>query len=472
MRLFESDLLNDAWACLTASTARAAGSAGPAERPAIELEADLATAGLPSRFQVAETAIASVGLALLAACSLAEQRNGVASETSIHPGHVGSAVTSERHFRVGGESAGTGFAPLSRFWRTGDGWVRTHANYPWHREALLRALGVDADPARVGEAMGRLSATDVEDRVVSEGGVAAAVRAPAAWSQHPQGSAVALEPLIGCRSILGAPPRQRRRAASPAEGVRVLDLTRVIAGPVCTRYLGALGADVLRIDPPRFPDMPPGSVADTLLGKRSAGMDFAEAGSAQLLHELLDEADAVVIGYRSGSLVRFGLEPDDIAERHPGLVIVSLNAWGHTGPWAARRGFDSVVQAPTGIAVGESPDGDLPGALPCQLLDHGTGYLAAASLLDGLRRQSSEGGTHVRTLSLARTASWLVAAGDAGTPRPPSPDAPPTGDEEWTTDLRGSGPVSAVAPPGRIDGVGLRWAHGPARYLSDPVAWS
>lgn len=158
-------------------------------------------------------------------------------------------------------------------------------------------------------------------------------------------------------------------ASSPAAGVRVLDLTRVIAGPVATRFLAALGAEVLRIDPPHRPDLPPGAVADSLLGKRSATLDLRSAKGFARLHRLLSRADVVVCGYRPGALRRYGLDADDLAERDPGLVVALLSAWGHHGPWAQRRGFDSVVQAPTGIAVGEAPTrrttgADLAGPVP------------------------------------------------------------------------------------------------------------
>ncbi|MGH9018918.1 MAG: CoA transferase, partial [Acidimicrobiales bacterium] len=207
--------------------------------------------------------------------------------------------------------------------------------------------------------------------------------------------------------------------------------------------------------------------ADTLLGKRSAAVDLATPEGRAALHRLLSGAHVIVCGYRPGALDRFGLDEMSLAERHPGLVVVALDAWGHQGPWAERRGFDSVVQGPTGLAMGESPDGQTPGALPCQLLDHGTGYLAAAAAMDGLRRQRTDGATHVRRLSLARTALWLSStpvtaadndvagdrgAGDGG-PGEGAGHRPP-----WIEDLADArGPVEAVAPPGSIGGHGGRW---------------
>ncbi len=352
-----------------------------------------------------------------------------------------------------------------------DGWVRTHANYPWHRDALLSTLGVPADPDAVSDALASRRAVDVEEQVVAAGGVAGAVRTVDGWHTHPQGRALISDPLIAHEVVDGAPARPLGASGRPAEGVRVLDLTRVIAGPVCTRYLAALGADVLRLDPPHRPDIADGDVADTLLGKRSAIVDLRDAASSALLDELLGGVDVIVSGYRPHALDRFGLGADALVERCPGTVMVYLDAWGHTGPWAMRRGFDSIVQAVSGIAVTESPDGERPGVLPCQLLDHGTGYLAAAAALDGLRRQAKNGGTHLRRVSLARTAEWLVAAG-SDSPAAPRADASGATDPAWLEQLDSDhGVITAVAPPGLLDGERMAWPMPIAGYGQSPPAW-
>jgi CoA transferase family III len=422
-----------------------------------------------SALPVPAAAMASVATALQAAGAMVEVRNGTTPELSLHREHVLVAVASERHFSADDQPAGMMFAPLSRFWRASDGWVRTHANFPWHRAALLAALGCEDDPQTIAAVMGERSACDIETKVMDAGGIAAAVRTLDEWRAHPQGRAVAEEPLISHRALPGSRPRPRDECDLPARGVRVLDLTRVIAGPVCTRYLAALGADVLRIDPPDHPDdIKRGAAADTLLGKRSAFVDFATTSGRATLHNFLQTTDVVVCGYRPGALDRFGLNADELAARYPGLVIVLLNAWGHTGPWANRRGFDSVVQAPTGISMLHSSAGETPGALPCQLLDHGTGYLAAAGALDGLRRQAVEGGTHLRRLSLARTASWLASVGTRNWDAPAALDVDPS---PWLQQLDEPGhTTSGVSPPGLIDGVPLRWS-GVGRYGTDDASW-
>ena len=274
-------------------------------------------------------------------------------------------------------------------------------------------------------------------------------------------------PWDGVFSFGGAPPRRRPAGELPASGIRVLDLTRVIAGPVATRYLAALGADVLRLDSPQRPELPL-HARDGLVGKRSALLDFGAPGGQARLHELLSGADVLVHGYRPRALDRFGLAPEVVADRHPGLVVVSLSAWGRNGPWGGRRGFDSIVQAASGIAVAESPDGERPGVLPCQLLDHGTGYLCAAAVLRALAAQASRGGTLFRELSLARTGHWLLSQ-----PRREAvTGAGRDGEGPWLTTVGSAdGPVTTVLPPGQLDGRGFSWPGALSRYGGDEAAW-
>jgi len=459
----------DPWARLLGE-ARAALGGG---EDGTELQVTGVRGSLPSHLPVEDTAIACAGAALLAAADLQARRGGpVARIARLDRGHVAAAFRSEAYVRLNGAAAGAGFAPLSRFWRTGDGWVRTHGNYPWHREALLRALGAGEDPDQVATAIAGRAALEVEDLVVGAGGVAAAVRTQAQWRAGPAGQAVAAAGLVEGGRLGDAPPRRRALlgaapgALLPAVGIKVLDLTRVIAGPVATRYLAALGADVLRLDPPHRPELP--HAYDGLLGKRSALLDLdTDAGR---LDELLGAADVLVHGYRPHALDRFGLSPGTLAERHPGLVVVSLSAWGGTGPWGGRRGFDSIVQAASGIAVAESADGDRPGAMPCQLLDHGTGYLCAAAALRGLADQAVAGGTQVRELSLARTAHWLLGSAAAGLASAPGGRA--EGDADWLTTLGSAdGPVTVVRPLGQLDERELAWPSPLTRYGGDPPGW-
>jgi CoA-transferase family III len=424
---------------------------------------------------VTSFATAAVASSLLAAASLTAARNAAsAPSVALDTRHVATAIRSERYLRVNGEPAGAGFAPLSRFWRTTDGWIRLHANYPWHRDRLLRVLDAADDPDAVGAAVARWDAVALEDAVVAAGGCAAAVRAPNEWRAHPQGVVLDVLPLVETARLGEAASHARPPAPRALDGVRVLDLTRVIAGPVCTRTLAAHGADVLRVDTPSLPEIEAQAV-DALPGKRSAFIDLkSPIGDAELEH-LLDDADVLVTGYRPGSLHQFGLAPAALAARHPGLVVLNLSAWGHEGPWAARRGFDSLVQAASGIAVAESLAGsatesagdDTPGVLPAQALDHATGYLAAAAVVVALERQMREGDTWHVQCSLAQTAAWLL--------RQPRTDVAATEEYDPTpyfVDMaRNEDVITLVTPPGSLDGRPLEWPSAPAHLGSSPPRW-
>jgi crotonobetainyl-CoA:carnitine CoA-transferase CaiB-like acyl-CoA transferase len=248
--------------------------------------------------------------------------------------------------------------------------------------------------------------------------------------------------------------------------MRVLDLTRVIAGPVAGRTLGSFGADVLRLDNPDRLELPFHQI-DGILGKRSALLDITTAPGAKRLHELLQSADVVMYGYRPGSSA---LEPQLLAERYPGIVVVQLSAWGENGPWGGRRGFDSLVQAASGIAHLQYTDDDRPGTLPCQLLDHATGYLMAASALLGVRERSRNGGSHLLQLSLAGTAKKLLESPRATLHEEAKSTATI---EDWTAAVvRSDGTtISAVTPPGTYDGVPLRWPVPMGVYGQAIPAW-
>jgi hypothetical protein len=429
---------------------------GPAEDAALEV-ADHGPV-LSSALPVAELVAGAAGTALLAAAELAAARGLPRPVPSLDLDHLAVAAASERHVRLDGAVVGAAFDPTSAFFAADGGWVRTHGNYEHHRAALLHALGV-ADPGRLASAIAARTAEDVEQAVVAAGGCAAAVRSAGAWAAHPQGRLLAgADPTIGLvareEGPSCAPPAPPPPGGLPCAGLRVLDLTRVIAGPVGTRMLAALGADVLRVDPPARPELPP-LVLDGGLGKRRAAVDLASPAGAAWLERELVRADVVVDGFRPGALARRGLDPDALAERHPHVVHVSLSAWGEDGPWGARRGFDSLVQAATGVAVAVRPPGgsEPPGALPVQALDHATGHLLAAAALRALTGRAIAGRAGRARLALAATAEALLAAG----PRAAAPEREVDAGPYLTTLEHPAGRLTVVRPPGALDGRALAW---------------
>lgn len=370
---------------------------------------------LPSSFAVGSAAQASVAAAALAASEIGRWRNGSSLDVSVDA--LAAALECTGHFSVDGRVPDK-WDKLSGLYRCRDGWVRVHANFAHHRDGALRLLGLptgsDTPRAAVEAAALGHSAFELEEAAARAGLVIAAARSHAQWLAHPQAQAVAALPLWTCERIGDAPPRQPPalpEQAKPLTGLRVLDLTRILAGPTCGRALAAYGADVMLVNAPHLPNIE--SIADTSRGKLSCHIDLLQADGRAAMCNLLADADVFVQGYRPGGLAALGFGAEQAAQIRPGIVYVSLSAYGHTGPWAARRGFDSLVQTATGfndderMAAGESQ----PRAMPVQILDYATGFLMAFALQATLLRQWREGGSwHVR-LSLAQTGQWLRSLG-------------------------------------------------------------
>ena len=369
---------------------------------------------LPSSFAIgtaAQTAIAASGLA---AAAIHRLRGGARQTVAVDMRHAATDFHSEDWLTFDGAARGDGWDRIAGLYPCADGrWVRLHTNFPHHRAGVLTLLGCGYDRAEVAAALGRWQAIAFEDAAAAAGLCVTAQRSFAEWDAHPQGIAVQAEPLIAIERIGDAPPAPLPPAADrPLAGVRVLDLTRVIAGPVCGRTLAAHGAEVLLITAPHLFNPPPLAI-DTGRGKRSAYLDLREAAARETLAGLLRDADIFVQGYRRGAIAGHGFGPEQAAALRPGIVYVSLCAFGFTGPWAGRRGFDSLTQTASGFntAEAEAAGESKPKALPVQALDHATGYLLAAGALAALHRRATEGGSwHVR-VSLARTGHWIRGLG-------------------------------------------------------------
>jgi len=371
---------------------------------------------LPSSFRIGTAAQASIAAAGLAAAELWRLRTGRAQAVAVDMRAAAIEFRSERYLRVDGKAPASLWDPIAGVYRAGDGRVvRLHTNFPHHRERIVALLGCADSRESVQAALASWKSEDFETKANEAGGVVSMMRSPAEWSAHPQSGALGRLPTFEIERIGDAPARSlgpipgpAGQGARPLSGVRVLDLTRIVAGPVCGRTLAAHGADVLRIASPSLPFIE-WLVIDTGRGKRAAHVDLATADGRAALTRLLAEADIFVQGYRPGAIAARGFSPEDAARIRPGLVYVSLSAYSHAGPWSGRRGFDSLVQTATGFnhAEGQAAGVDGPKELPAQALDHGSGQLMAFAAMMARARQAREGGSwHVR-VSLAQTGRWI-----------------------------------------------------------------
>ena len=360
--------------------------------------------------------------------------------------------------------------PLAGDYPARDGWIRLHTNAPHHRAAVLTVLGAAADKDAVAEAAAKWRAEDLESAVIDAGGCAAVMHTAEEWAAHPQGRAAGSEPLVRLIPTATAPPPQWRiRRDRPLDGIRVLDCTRILAGPVATRFLAGLGADVLRIDPTDWHEH--SAEPEVTLGKRCARLDLRTPEGRATFESLLHAADVFVHGYRSDAFERLGLGAARRHELRPGLVDVALDAYGWSGPWRARRGYDSLVQMSSGIAhagmVGLNKEKPTP--LPVQALDHATGYLMAAAALHGLtQRLATSAGCEARA-SLARTAALLLA--HPGDPAMPPPAA--LGEADYADQIEATswGPARRLKPPVHIEGAPLFWMRPATELGTSRPAW-
>ncbi len=390
---------------------------------------------LPSSFPVASAAQAALGAVAWAAADLQHQRSS--QWPSAHVDRTHAAVECVGHFLVDGVAPPL-WDPLSGLYRCGDavgapGWVRLHANFAHHRDRALALLGCppgDTTPRdAVASALQRWRAVDFEDACAQAGAVAAAARRFDEWDAHPHRAAVVTQPLIAIERVGDAPPRNApvwRPGAGPLQSLRVIEMTRILAGPIAGRNLADLGADVLLLNSPHLPNI--SALPDTSRGKRSAHLDLGTDAGRQRLRHLLGDAHVMLQSYRPGALAHRGFGLHEVVAARPGIVHASLSAYGSAGPWAPRRGFDSLVQTATGfnLAEAEAAGSDQPKAMPLQILDHAAGLLLAAGTIAALGRQQREGGSWSVQVSLARVAHWLrgmgrIPQGLLATPPDPAP---------------------------------------------------
>ena len=428
---------------------------------------------LPSSFAVGTAAQSSLAAAALSAAEVGRLRNGLGQQVAVDMREA--ALECCGHFTVDGK-APLVWDPIAGLYPCGKGgWVRLHTNFAHHRDGTLRLLGLPPGPGTrreaVAEALTRWTASAFEAAATDAGLVVAALRSHEEWLRHPQAVAIADLPVLEVERIGDAPPLPWPAlpvSSRPLEGLRVLDLTRILAGPVAGRTLAAYGADVLLVNAPHLPNID--AIADTSRGKRSALADLrSEAGSAAL-RGALGDAHVFLQGYRPGGLAALGFGVDDVMRDRPGIVQASLSAYGRLGPWSGRRGFDSLVQTATGFNVDEAlaAGASAPKPLPMQILDMVSGFLLAFGIAAALARQRQDGGSWHVQVSLARTGQWLRELGrvEAGFSAP-APDFA----GQLETGASGFGMLTASRHAARFSRTPAGYERPSARPGTDPLSW-
>ncbi len=441
---------------------------------------------LPSSFAVDTLAQATIAASALAAAEVSRVRTGKRQRVTVDKRHAAVEFRSEHFMRVPGVET-RAWDKVAGVYQTADGrFVRLHTNLPHHRSGMLEMLGVPYDRESVRQAVLTWQGEVLETTAAERGLVATMMRSPEEWQAHGQGQALATLPLFEVMRIGDAAPRiwPRTEPSSgpqlepkgerPLAGIRVLDLTRIIAGPVCGRTLAAHGADVLQIAGPKLP-FSPLLVMDTGRGKRSAYVDLGDPAGRATLEGLTRQADIFVQGYRPGAISARGFAPERLAELSPGIVCVSLSAWGHQGPWANRRGFDSLVQNANGLNHAEAAAAGVasgPKELPAQALDHGAGYLLATGAMVALKRQREEGGSWLVRVSLAQTGEWLWRLGRPGADgfKARSPEFDDVQDL-LESQPSGFGPMTAVRHAGLLSDTPARWEKPSVPLGTHPPVW-
>ena len=364
---------------------------------------------LQTRFRIGDAAAEALAAVGIAISDVWELRTGRRQDVRVEVPLAAASLISFRFQRLSNVTTPRRDPGLTDFYRTRDDrWFLVHRGFPKNLEAILQLLSCEATPQAVADAVATWDAQPLEDEFGRQGLCGAMVRTEEQWSSHPQAVALAERPVVDVIRVGESAPEPFEESDRPLSGVRMLDLTRVLAGPTCGRTLAAHGADVLRIDSPNLPNVP-AFVMDTGHGKRSAHLDLKNETEADRLRDLVRGADVFGQGYRLGAMERLGFGPEALHELRPGLVYVSINCYGHTGPWRERPGWEQLAQTVTGIAAEHGRD--LPHLLPAAATDYTTGYLAALGTIVALARRAKEGGSYHVRVSLSRTAMWLQSLG-------------------------------------------------------------
>src|SRR5216683_6056100 len=419
---------------------------------------------LPTPFRIGETSAAALAAVGLAVSDLWELHTGCRQEVAVDTRQATASLHSGHYMKLDGAPVSTERNTVMGVYPAKNGrWSYLHCNFPNHRAAALRVLGVPEDREAVRQAVAKWDALELEEAIIAARGAGGMVRTVAEWTQHPQAAAIAALPLMEIVKIGDSPRERLPDGDRPLSGVRVLDLTRVLAGPTCARTLAEHGADVLKITGAHLPNIGYQEF-DTGHGKLSAHLDLRQSNDVDTLKGLVRETDVFSQSYRPEALAGRGFSPESLAELRPGIVCVELRAWGREGPWRNRRGFDTIVQTATGMAL-ISGGGKGPRLTPVSAIDYVSGHLMAFGAMVALGRRVREGGSWLVRISLAQTGRWLVGRGQV--PEADLKNVP----KEFTPEELKNWSMTSDTPVGRLHHLGpvVRLSETPPRWARPSV---
>jgi crotonobetainyl-CoA:carnitine CoA-transferase CaiB-like acyl-CoA transferase len=425
---------------------------------------------LASPWPVGEVAAVALARAGVAAARLARRAGANPGPVRVVVSDAAAATVGFAVMRVDGESMARTNAenPWVGRYRCADGrWIHLHGGFPALAERLasLLDLSTDADEPAIGAAVRPWESRQLEDAVAERHGCSAIIRTEEEWRRHPQGALVHSWPTVVQRNgDVSASTRWKPSPTRPLDGLRVLDLTRVLAGPTCGRTLAAFGADVLHV---RGPDVPvvPAFVVDTGHGKRQAHADFTDAEQLGALRDVALASDVVVQGYRPGVVGRYGLDEDSLRSDGFRGVFASVSAFGHEGPWSDRAGWEQLAQSASGLCLGPMGD-EKPVMLPCAATDYTTGFVLAAGVMEALDAALLDGRSRRVDGSLCQTAAWILRVGRLGGTITPSGFAP-----ELQRSETGFGVVEHLGPCVEVDGLDVGWTHPTTPLGAGTLSW-
>jgi crotonobetainyl-CoA:carnitine CoA-transferase CaiB-like acyl-CoA transferase len=433
---------------------------------------------LPTPFRIGTAGAATIAASGLAAAELWRIRTGRRQQVTVDVRQAAASLRSGHYMKLADAKVSTARNTIMGVYPTRDGrWSYLHCNFPNHRAAALSVLGVAEDRDAVARAVLTWNAADLEEAIIAAKGAGGMARTQSEWAKHPQAAAIAALPLMEIIRIGDAAPEPLPPADRPLAGIRVLDLTRVLAGPTCARTLAEHGADVLKITAAHLPNLGY-QEWDTGHGKLSAELDLRKPENVETLRGLVRKADVFSQGYRPGTLAGRGLSPEELSALRPGLVYVSLSAFGHAGPWSSRRGFDTVVQTVSGITTRQAEcfPGKTPGPqfYPVSAIDYCTGYLMAFGAMVALARRAREGGSWLVRISLAQVGKFIVDLGEVPASALKDVAAEFKADEveRWSTVSKTpSGELRHLKPAVQLSETPPYWARPSVPLGYHPAAW-